>query len=258
MSTKLSHMSDLVNMSHEFKTPLNLICSTSQLYNLYLKKDYLEDSKENMMRSNQIINKNCNRLTKLINNIIDVSKLEAGNYQLKLRNHNIIDVIDDIVESVLEYTKISDLKIIFDTEVEDMIIAIDIYDFKRIILNLISNAIKFSNAKGTIVIKLIDKIQIVEITVQDNGCGIQKENIPIIFNKFTRINTSLTQFAEGMGIGLYLAKSLIELHGGTISVKSVLGRGSVFKIKLPVTNEDNMVGSDNQYYEIMNTQIIEL
>jgi len=258
MSTKLSHMSDLVNMSHEFKTPLNLICSTSQLYNLYLKKDYLEDSKENMMRSNQIINKNCNRLTKLINNIIDVSKLEAGNYQLKLRNHNIIDVIDDIVESVLEYTKISDLKIIFDTEVEDMIIAIDIYDFKRIILNLISNAIKFSNAKGTIVIKLIDKIQIVEITVQDNGCGIQKENIPIIFNKFTRINTSLTQLAEGMGIGLYLAKSLIELHGGTISVKSVLGRGSVFKIKLPVTNEDNMVGSDNQYYEIMNTQIIEL
>lgn len=227
-----------INTSHELKTPINLIYSASQLLDVYLKNEYIENKKVEITRSNQIIMQNCYRLIKLINNILDTSKIEKGYYKLNLENHNIVKVIEDIVQSTAQYIKSKELKIIFDSDIEEKIMACDTHIIERVMLNLISNAIKFSNSEGTISVTIVDKIDFIEIAVTDNGIGIDEESINNIFNKFIQVNKSLNRNVEGTGIGLSLSKSLIELHGGKISIDSTLGFGSQFKIKLPIKTID--------------------
>lgn len=222
-----------INTSHELKTPINLIFSASQLLNIYIENQDLKINRNKLRNSNKIIIQNCYRSIKLINNILDVSRIEEGFYKLDLENRNIVSVIDDIVSTVSDYTKDNNLSIIFDPEVEDLVIAIDLYKFERIMLNLISNAIKFSNQDGDIFISLSLKEDFVEISVKDKGIGIDEENIDSIFDKFKQENKSLSRGAEGTGIGLSLVKSLIEIHGGTVELESKIGLGSNFIIKLP-------------------------
>jgi len=222
------------NVSHELKTPLNVIFSTSQLMDVYFKNNAIEVNKEKFISNINIIKQNCHRFTKLINNIIDLSKIESGFFKLNLSNENIVQITEDIVQSVSEYIKNNGLSIVFDTNIEERIIACDPEKIERIILNLISNAIKFSNLGGRIFVTIINKDDTVEITVKDTGIGIDKEHLQNIFGRFYQIDKSLSRNAEGCGIGLSLVKSIVELHGGKISIDSELGEGSVFKIELPV------------------------
>jgi signal transduction histidine kinase len=227
------------NVSHEFKTPLNLIVSSNQLIEIYIKNDLLTANKEKALKSINIIKQNCYRFTKLINNILDMSKIDSGFLKLNLSNENIVSIIEDIVDSVSEYIKLKGLSITFDTNTEEKIIACDSEKIERVILNLISNSIKFTDSGGSIFINIIDKGHIVEIEVKDTGIGIDAEHLDRIFKRFHQIDTSLSRNIEGTGIGLSLVKSLVELHGGNISVVSEVGKGSVFKIELPVnTLED--------------------
>ncbi|OLS03193.1 PAS domain-containing sensor histidine kinase [Tissierella creatinophila] len=222
-----------VNASHELKTPLNLIFSASQLLDQDLKKNSSLDYNNEINYSNKIILRNCYRLTKLIDNILDISKLESGFYKLNLKNEDIVAVTEDIIQSVAKYIKEKGLKIVFDTEIEEKIIGLDLYKFERIMLNLISNAIKFSYESGTIFVNLYYKEGFIEITVEDEGIGIAKENLEIIFDKFHQVNKSLTRTSEGSGRGLSLVKSLVRLHSGEISVESTLRKGTRFTLKLP-------------------------
>lgn len=112
-------------------------------------------------------------------------------------------------------------------------IACDPDKMERIILNLISNAIKFSSKGGEIFVDLKDKDKFIEISVKDNGVGIQKNNLELIFDRFKQVDKSLSRNAEGTGIGLSLVKSIVELQGGSISVESEYGKGSKFIVKLP-------------------------
>jgi signal transduction histidine kinase len=146
---------------------------------------------------------------------------------------DIVEVIENIVQSITEYVKSKELKIVFDTNVEERIIACDPDKIARIMLNLISNAIKFSNPNGEIFVNIISKAETVEITVKDTGIGIEKQNLDNIFNRFYQENKSLSRNAEGSGIGLSLIKSLVELHGGNINVESEVNKGSIFKVELP-------------------------
>lgn len=221
------------NVSHELKTPLNVIFSTNQLMELYYKDDSLENNKEKIFKSINIIKQNCYRFTKLINNIVDISKMNSGFFKLNLSNENIVNITEDIVQSVSDYIKVKGLNIVFDTNTEEKIIACDPNKIERIILNLISNAIKFTNARGSIFINLIDKGDIVEILIKDSGIGIDKKHLNNIFKRFHQIDKSLSRNAEGSGIGLSLVNSLVKLHGGKISVDSEVGKGSTFKVKLP-------------------------
>lgn len=222
-----------VNVSHELKTPLNVIYSANQVMDMYLKSDSIEDKRDKLCNYNNSIKQNCYRLTKLINNIVDLSKSNSGLLMLNLSNVNIVDVVENIVQSVSDYVKTKDLKITFDTNVEEKIIACDADKIERIMLNLISNAIKFSNPKGEILVKVTDKNKAVDISVKDTGRGIEKQNLEKIFKRFYQEDKSLTRNAEGTGIGLSLIKSLVELHGGNISVESEINNGSVFKVVLP-------------------------
>lgn len=228
-----------VNTSHELKTPLNLIFSASQLLDLYLKKDDLSSCKNIITHSTNIILQNCYRLTKLINNILDLSKLESGYYELSLSNENIVVVVENIVDCVSDHIKDSQFKIIFDTDIEEKIIPCDPHKIDRIILILISNGIKFSDPGGIIYVNLLDKGDFIEISVKDNGMGIEEKNFNLIFQKFIQIDKSLNRASEGSGIGLSIVKSLVHLHGGSIGLESTLGEGSTFTILLPALPVDH-------------------
>lgn len=222
------------NVSHELKTPLNVIFSTNQLLEYYLNNDLLKSYEGKVAKNIGIIKQNCYRFTRLINNIVDSSKIESGFLKLNLVNRNIVEVIENIVQSVSEYIKGKDIDIIFDTNIEEKYIACDIEKIEKVILNLISNAIKFTNPGGNIFVNLIDTGSVIEISVKDTGIGMDKIHIDNIFRRFYQIDKSLSRNSEGTGIGLFLVKAFVELHGGKIFVESNPGMGSIFKIELPI------------------------
>lgn len=251
------------NISHELKTPLNIIFSTAQLFELYLKTNSLMENKDNIIKKISIIRQNCYRLTKLISNIVDLSKIESGFFQLNLSNENIVDVVENIVQSVSEYVKSKGLSITFDTNTEEKIIACDPNKIERIILNLISNAVKFSEPEDEIYVEILDKNHVVEISVKDNGIGIDKEHLDSIFERFKQVDKSFTRNAEGSGIGLCLVKSIVKLHGGKIKVESKLGQGSKFIIELPSktiekSKKDNENKMLNSNVEMINVEFSDI
>ncbi|QEK12394.1 hybrid sensor histidine kinase/response regulator [Crassaminicella thermophila] len=228
------------NISHEFKTPLNLIFSTIQLFEL-CKQNYMD-------KHIKIMKQNCYRLLRLVNNLIDITKIDSGYFEIDLQNHNIVHIVETISLSILEYIKRNELNLIFDTEVEEKIIACDADKIERIILNLLSNSIKFTKPGGSIVVKIYDKKEKVVISIKDNGKGIPKDKIDTIFERFMQIDKSLSRKKEGSGIGLSLVKALVEMHGGKISVKSEYGKGSEFIIEIPAkVLPESDIKIDNNY-----------
>lgn len=220
------------NISHELRTPLNLILSTLQLLDYKVESNTLElkDTKKN----HRIIKQNCYRLLRLINNLIDITKIDSGYFNINLKNYNIINVIEDITLSVAEYVKNKNIQLLFDTDTEEKVMACDPDQIERIILNLLSNAVKFTMPGGKILVNLADKGENITISIKDTGIGIPKDKMDIIFKRFRQIDRSFTRNHEGSGIGLSLTKSLVRMHGGEITVKSGYGKGSEFIINLPV------------------------
>jgi signal transduction histidine kinase len=200
---------------------------------MYLRSDSFKNCKEKMFKATNIIRQNCYRFTKLINNIVDLSKVDAGFFKLNMKNENIVDIIENIVQSVADYIKEKELTIVFDTDIEEIIIACDAEKIERLVLNLISNAIKFTNPGGSVFVKVFSKEDFIEVTVRDTGIGIDEQQLELIFRRFHQVDKSLSRNAEGSGIGLSLAKYIAEAHGGHISVESKINEGSVFSIKIP-------------------------
>ncbi|MFL0198851.1 sensor histidine kinase [Clostridium sp. WILCCON 0269] len=234
------------NISHELKTPLNVIYSTVQLFNMYCSNGSLDERKDSIIKYIESIKQNSYRLAKLVNNIVDISKIDAGYFELNLSNNNIVEVVEEIVMSVTNYTDNKGMNIIFDTDIEERIISCDVEKIERLVLNLISNAIKFSNEGDGILVAIKNANEFVEISVKDTGIGIENKHLDIIFDRFKQVNKSLSRNAEGTGIGLNLVKSIVELHGGRIYVESELGKGSKFTVVLPVQKviQENVLSSN--------------
>lgn len=226
------------NISHELRTPVNVISSTAQLIkkNINSNKDI---SVEGIYSNINMIEQNSYRLTRLINNIIDVTKSDIGEKSLILQNVEIIGLIENSVLSVVPFAKSKNINIIFDTEYEELIMAVDIDKIDRTMLNLLSNAIKFSHNGGNVLVNLTCEKDNLIIEITDFGVGISDENIEFIFEKFTQIDNGLTRLNEGSGIGLSLVKSFIKMHKGSINVKSKLGEGTTFKIDIPINIIEN-------------------
>ena len=221
-----------VNISHELRTPLNLIFSSLQIIK-FIKKESCEKEREFNKYIN-IIEQNSKRLLKLVNNLIDSTKMKCGYYKYNPKNGNVVSFIEDISMSVAEFAKQNNIDLIFDTNVEEKIMAFDFEKLERIMLNLLSNSIKYNKANGKIEVLLNDCGDSFNIAVRDTGIGIPSDKLEYIFERFRQVENRLRKSNEGSGIGLSLVKDLIEIQDGIIEVKSELGIGSEFKIKLPV------------------------
>ena len=232
------------NISHELKTPITVIMSVMQLIK---SKDSACKNEKNI----DIIYTNCQRLLRLINNIIDIEKFDTHQLSLDLENINIVNLIEDIISSINPYAQLKNLNIIFDTNEEDIIMALDCAKIERVILNLLSNAIKFSNDNGVIYVNLNKEDENLIISVKDFGIGMSKEHLDKIFDRFIQLDNTMTRKNEGSGIGLSIVKSFICLHKGSISVKSKENEGSEFIINLPINSI-----KDNELF-LYNTDVLE-
>lgn len=227
------------NVSHEFKTPLNIILGTMQLIKKNIDQNTI--SMDRLNKHTNMIRQNSYRLLRLVNNLIDISKIDIGYYELNLSNHNIVSIIEDITLSVAEYVEDRNINLIFDTDEEEIITACDPDKIERVVLNILSNAIKYTDEKGQIEVNLKYNYNDVIISIKDNGIGIPNEKLDMIFNRFGQVNSTLSRRVEGSGIGLSLVKSIVDLHGGQIKVNSELGKGTEFIIELPINVLDEEV-----------------
>lgn len=222
------------NISHELKTPINVILSAVQLLMIKCVDDS-SDYNEKSAKLLNVIKQNGYRLIRLVNNLLDMSKFDSGFLKLNLCNENIVSIVEDITLSVADYIKSKGVSIIFDTDVEELLMAVDCDKIERIILNLLSNAVKFTNNGDDIFVFVIDEEETVKISVKDTGVGIPEDKLKVIFDRFGQVEKTLIRNKEGTGIGLSLVKNLVEIHGGSISVNSKVGEGSEFIVELPVT-----------------------
>lgn len=225
------------NISHELRTPLNVIFSTLQLLELFAKnKTFANNNAKNDKEEKyfKIMKQNCFRLLRLVNNLIDITKIDSNFFDLHLQNHNIVSIVEDITRSVAEYMQDKGVFLRFDTDVEVRIIACDPDKIERILLNLLSNAVKFTKSGGNIWVTVFDGEEHITIQVRDTGIGIPQDKLELIFQRFRQVDQSLTREFEGSGIGLSIVKSLVEMHGGRVRVNSEYGKGSEFIIELPI------------------------
>lgn len=220
------------NLSHEFRTPLTIILGMIQL----IEKDIKNTPQiEILMKKRlKVLKQNCFRLLKLIGNLIDMTKIDAGYFMVTLKNHDIVAIIENTTLSVVEYAENKGISVEFDTEVEEKITACDEDKIERIMLNLLSNAVKFTDEGGSIKVKVFDDDKNIRFIVKDTGIGIPDNMIDTIFNRFVQVDKSFTRNHEGSGIGLSLVKAFVEMHNGSIMVQSKYGEGSTFIITLPI------------------------
>jgi len=239
------------NISHEFKTPLNIILGIVQLIDKNIELDNI--SKENLIRHVDIMKQNSYRLLRLVNNLIDISRIDIGYYNLQPSNYNIVKVIEDITLSIAEYVKHKKINMIFNTDVEEITLACDPDKIERVILNLLSNAIKYTDDNGDIYVSLNKVNEDVVVSVKDSGVGIPNDKLELIFDRFGQANDILSRRCEGSGIGLSIVKSIVEMHGGKIEVFSEIGKGSefVFNIPIKILEEENVILTcDNKDYHV--------
>ncbi|MCG8482240.1 MAG: ATP-binding protein [Clostridia bacterium] len=235
------------NLSHELKTPLNLCFSALQMINLY--RNDIRDVQINKKLDGfaNIIKQNNYRLLKLVNNIIDITKINSDSYDLHFQNYDIVKLIREITYSVKDYVENKNRILKFNSKFESKIITCDPFTLERIILNLLSNAIKFTDEGDMISVNLSEKQNAIFIEVVDSGIGISEDNQKIIFERFRQVDKSFTRNNEGSGIGLTIVKLLVELLGGKISVESTSNIYTKFKIQLPVSKMEEKSMIKNNY-----------
>ncbi len=220
------------NISHEFKTPINIILGTMQLTKKNIENNKLNS--ESLFKYIDTIRQNSYRLLRLVNNLIDISKVDIGYYNLNPSNNNIVSIIEYITLSVVDYVEDKNIELIFDTDIEEVITACDPDKIERVILNLLSNAIKYTPNNGIINVNITSDLENVIVSIKDSGVGIPSDKLDVIFDRFRQANNLLTRRCEGSGIGLSLVKAIVEMHGGNIQVYSNVNKGTEFVFNIPI------------------------
>lgn len=180
-----------------------------------------------------MIKQNCYRLIRLINNLVDITKINSNFLKMNFHNYDIVQLVKNIVLSIVPYAESKNITVIFDTFIEELEVKCDSDSIERIILNLLSNAIKFSRKDGRILVTMDCDSSYVTIKVIDNGIGIPEDKVDKIFDTFVQADKELSRVNEGSGIGLSLVKSLVELYDGLVFVGDTSAAGSEFVVKIP-------------------------
>lgn len=218
----------LTNISHEFKTPINVIYSAIQT--LELKEN--NEEKINFKDYSFVIKQNCNRLIRLVNNFIDVTRFDNGDIKPNFENRNIVELTENIASSVIPFAESKNLHIIFDTSDEEIYSLVDVELYERLILNIFSNAIKYTNIEGNIEVNILKRNKDVKIAIRDYGIGISEENLKIIFNRFERADKTFSRDTEGSGLGLSISQKIVEILNGNIKIFSKEKKGTTVVITL--------------------------
>lgn len=222
------------NIFHEFKTPLNVIFSSVQLVDSYKKNLDYDEYKAKVSKQMRIIRQNCFRIMRLTSNFIDLNRHDNGFLRINPGNYDIVKLIRDITFSVKRYIESKGIYLSFESAVQSRIIACDPDIIERIILNLISNAIKFTDESGTISVKIYEEEKNIVFSVSDTGAGIPEDKCNKIFDLFNQGEENTIRNNEGSGIGLYLVKAFVEAHNGEIKVISEKSVGTTFEIIMPI------------------------
>ncbi|WP_297424696.1 PAS domain-containing sensor histidine kinase [Clostridium sp.] len=227
-------------ISHEFKTPLNVIYSAVQLIE-YAYINEMPDKAKSLIKN---IKQNTFRQLRLVNNLLDITRINSGRFKLHIKTIDIVSLTKQISQSVRLYSDQKNIELIFKCSLKCKNISTDDEKLERIILNLLSNAIKFTDAGGSVTVSLNEDIKTNTIIIQitDTGLGIPKDKQELIFERFGQVDSNLSRQAEGTGIGLSLVKKLVDVLNGKIELESEPGNGSTFRITLPINehigNED--------------------
>ncbi|OOM81626.1 HAMP domain-containing sensor histidine kinase [Clostridium sp. BL-8] len=219
----------LSSISHDLKTPVNVIYSAMQVEKIYIEKADVSL----LTKYHNICKQNCISLIKLTNNLIDNSKINSDYLIPRIENINVVEAIEDNVMSLVDYVKLNNIDLIFDTNTEECYLNIDIEFMDRIILNLVSNAVKFTPDGGKIEVIVDDRGEKVEILVNDNGSGIDEEFISNAFNRYAVGENCKFSRKSGTGIGLCVVKQLVELQSGNIEIKRNKDIGTTVKMEFP-------------------------
>jgi signal transduction histidine kinase/ligand-binding sensor domain-containing protein/DNA-binding response OmpR family regulator len=237
-------MKFFTNISHEFKTPLSLISGPLDLLLVRFKED------KKLFNQLSLMQRNTKHLLRLINQLLDLRKLEIGNLSFKASTGDFIQFVKEITSSFEQTAKHKDIDLTFTTELNSQLAWFNPDWIEKIVFNLLSNAFKFTPAKGSIRLNIcklsgetvesefninnINNEDFLKVTVEDSGIGIAPEYVDKVFNRFFQVPSSISKNKEGTGIGLSLVKDLIELHNGGVDLKSEEGKGSKFTFILPI------------------------
>jgi signal transduction histidine kinase len=227
----------LANVSHELRTPLNAILALSELMKDGLAGDMNEEQKEHV----SMIHRSGSALLRLINDILDLSKIEAGRMEI----HPIrCDILAEIRRTAIELQPMAagrglDLRLAIK---EGPQVIVDADRVRQIVVNLLGNALKFTEHGFVAITAGFDDEQFLDISVRDTGIGIAHDNLAAIFQEFRQVDGSTARPYGGTGLGLSISRKLTEMMGGVIEVNSVLGRGSAFRVRIPVQPSREEIG----------------
>ncbi len=261
---KRNHMEDVLQMkdeflyfiSHEFKTPLTVINAAVQSLE-YIYANQIPDKARTLITK---IKQNSLRQQRLVNNLLDIARINAGRIKLRKRNIDIVYLARAISESVAIYAQQKDVEIVFTSKFPKRVIGVDDEKLERIMLNLLSNAIKFTPAGKRVFVNVYGKIhnnrRMVCISVKDQGLGIPKEKQSVIFERFGQVDSLMTMQAEGTGIGLFLVKLMVNALDGEIFLESEKDKGSNFTIMIP-SKKTNERRRENNIQQISDNRLVQ-
>lgn len=227
----------MANISHDLRTPLNAIIGATDI----LEENILGDLNERQLKYVKSIKSSGNNLLQLINDILDVSKINAGKMELHVSQFLIGDAIKQVFSSMESSAKAKNIDFTYKIYKGDFLIYADAQKLKQILYNLFSNSIKFTLNGGMVKVKVFKRDDLLEVKVIDNGIGISKENQGRVFKEFEQVDNSYNKEYEGTGLGLALVKKLVEMHGGIVFLKSVEKEGTEVMFTINIT-EDSYKG----------------
>lgn len=231
----------LAGMSHELRTPLNAVIGFSEM----LLSENFGKLNEKQKKFLTNISVSGEHLLRLVNDLLDLSKIESGNMEIQYENFNVYTAIKETV-SVLNSLAVQK-NVNIETEVPlDLSINADLRKFKQIMYNLLSNAVKFTREGGMVWVRAFRKDENLKVEVIDNGIGISPKDRDKVFKRFRQLDSSLTRKQDGTGLGLTLTKKLIEIHNGVIDFESEVDKGTRFWFIIPGTNEVSPVSSGSE------------
>lgn len=225
------------NISHELRTPINVIYSALQLKEFLIK----EEKYDRITDNNNVIRQNCLRLIRTIDNFIDSNRLSDNKIDYHKKIHNIVDIIENILIATRKYIRNRDIEILFEPQYEEIYFQCEKNYIERIMLNILSNSVKYGKDNARIIVLIEVENEKIKITVSNNNDAIPEEQYYQVFEKFTKVNNSLNRATEGSGLGLFVTRGLVELHGGIIKLLSKEGRGNNFIIELPYNDSINNI-----------------